>query len=214
MIRYLQKGAVVMKKIVFIASICLILCIAFALLAACGKNKSDAESSDEASIDDPSDTSLVGMPNPLVATDRDGFISKLGFYMNEPENAENVRYCVIANTVGEMSFVKGGIEYVARMKDYPDPIEIGSKEAMDQYIALSGYCCDFTTTETCKIGYCDGEIIEHKIKDTGKTVQIVAWDDVVPGFLYTLSVEETDLDGFDITAAANEIFAPMQGDAE
>lgn len=196
-----------MKKI----SVILLICLSLVFFSACTETK-PINDGNTAETNGSSDE-LLGMPNPVVETDRAGFISALGFYMGVPEGAKNVTYRVINNTVGEMSFEKDGMEYTARMKDYPDPIEIGSEEALKQYISLSGYYYDFKSVETCKIGYCTGEIIEYKNSETGKTVQVVSWDDVVPGFLYTLSVESNDLDGFDISAVANEVFVPMQGDA-
>ena len=39
------------------------------------------------------------------------------------------------------------------------------------------------------------------------------WYDIVPGVMYSLSVYSTDLDGLDLTAVAEQVYVPVQGDA-
>lgn len=48
-------------------------------------------------------------------------------------------------------------------------------------------------------------------KGENESVDVCIWYDVVPGYVYSLSTRGADLDGFDITAIAEQVYKPMQG---
>ena len=39
------------------------------------------------------------------------------------------------------------------------------------------------------------------------------WYDAAPGLMYSLSVGTTDPDGLDLTAVAEQVYVPMQGES-
>lgn len=172
-----------MKKILVI--VLSVLCI-FAL-ASCANKKTEEEPA-------------VGMPNPWEETDAKGFVEKSGLDLNVPEGAENVIYRVLTETkLGEMQFTLNGVEFNARIK------------SVGEWEDLSGIYVTWDSTEDCEISYCSGKLMTGKLD--GKTVELVEWFDIVPGVMYSLSCSDTDLDGLDIIAVAEQVFKPMQGNA-
>ena len=48
--------------------------------------------------------------------------------------------------------------------------------------------------------------------DGDNTVEVVNWLDMVPGIVYSLSTVQPDVNGLDLTAIAEQIYIPMQGE--
>ncbi len=174
-----------MKKIlIFVFSVA----AAFALVSCANKQTETVEPT-------------VGMANPWEETDAEGFVQKSGLDLNVPEGAENVIYRVLTDEkLGEIQFTLNGNEYTARVK--------GTAEFED----LSGIYVTWDSTEDVEVSYCSGKLMTGKNGD--ETVQCVEWFDVVPGVMYSLSTSGKDLAGLDITAVAEQVFKPMQGNAE
>ncbi len=42
-------------------------------------------------------------------------------------------------------------------------------------------------------------------------MELCLWYDRVPGLMYSLSVYTTELDGLDLTAVAEQVYIPVQG---
>ena len=61
-----------------------------------------------------------------------------------------------------------------------------------------------------EVGGCAGTIGEAK---TGSTewVELCQWYDAAPGLMYSLSVSTVDPDGLDLTAVAEQVYLPLQG---
>ena len=62
------------------------------------------------------------------------------------------------------------------------------------------------------IGHCPGTIGQAQT-GTEEYVELCLWYDIVPGLMYSLSVYTTELDGLDLTAVAEMVYVPAQGDA-
>ena len=185
-----------MKKTALIMAIVLaVMC----LFAGCGKTEQPAADPETPAVEDPVNASLA---NPMVETTADDIINTFGFRFGEIEGAQDVKYFLINGDLAQMSFTKDGLDYTARI------------QSAGEFTDISGMNYTWTVTDDCKIGYSDGKCMRY-ISDT-EQVDLCEWYDIAPGIMYSLSAggEGADLDGFDITAIANQIFVPLQGEAD
>ncbi len=116
-----------------------------------------------------------------------------------PEEAENVTICVLeldGLTVAETAFVYDGIQYAYRTAA-TDALEL---------IDISGQEGDYTSEEAVMVSYCDGQL-SLTADGAGKLL----WIDVVPGLAFSLSAEG-NASADTLTALADQLFVPMQGD--
>ena len=142
----------------------------------------------------------AAVPNPWTETGPKGFVIATGLDMHVPEGAEDVIYRVNRfDKLGEIQFVLDGISFTARIKAvFPEE-------------DISGLYYTWESEEEVSISYCPGKTF--RAKDGENTVDLCLWYDVVPGVMYSLSCSAPDLDGFDITAVAEQVFFPLQGEA-
>lgn len=118
-----------------------------------------------------------------------------------PEHAEDILYNAFALdglTVGETEFVLDGVRYSYRMaqtwsveKDFAD---------------ISGMEETFQHESETEITWCPARLYYNE-GGAGKVV----WFDVVPGLLYSLSMDQ-DASEEALLTMANQLFAPAQGD--
>ena len=151
-------------------------------LTACGKS----------STEEPSST----VANPMVESDADSVQQTLGFALAVPEGAENVQYFIISDETEELHFTLHGLDYVARLK------------ATAEFEDISGMYYEWTHTQEDNIGSCLYKFMRY-CGDEGD-VELCLWYDAAPGLMYSLSTSDSSLDGFDITAIARQVYAPMQ----
>lgn len=177
-----------MKKTALILALVLMLTCIF---TGCGKKEEPAV-----------EPGFAGLANPMVESTADEIAKTFGFTFGEVEGAEDVKYFIISGDLAQMNFTKDGMEYTARI------------QSAGEFTDISGMNYTWTVTDDCKIGNRDGKAMRF-ISDT-EQIDVCEWYDIAPGIMYSLSTggEGADLDGFDITAVANEIFVPVQGDAE
>ena len=144
----------------------------------------------------------VGMANPWREVTAEELLQTLGFGFGIPEGAENVSYAIIEDEgLAEMRFTWYDMDYTARMK------------AAVEFEDISGlYYDSWDYEDDCTVGYCEGKVM--RAHDDEGMVDLCLWYDVVPGIMYSVSAAGADLDGFDILAAAEALFVPVQGDAE
>ncbi len=142
----------------------------------------------------------VGMANPWREVTAEELMQVLGFEFGIPEGAENIRYAIIEDEgLAEMCFTWYEMDYTARMK------------ATAEFEDISGLYYDVWDYEDdCTVGYCEGRVM--RAHDDAGMVDLCLWYDVAPGLMYSVSASGSDLDGFDIQAAAEALFAPLQGD--
>lgn len=200
-----------MKKLAMILAVCL---AAMCVLTACSKQEAPAQpagdSVDTQAVDTQADDAVTsegdaegafaGLANPVVESDAETILNTLGLSFGEVADAENVRYSIINNELAQMEYTKDGTEFCVRMS------------AANEFTDISGMCYTWEITEDCDINGRAGKTM--RVKDGDKTIDVCEWYDVAPGIMYSVSAVAPDLDGFDITAVAEQLFAPMQGDAE
>lgn len=142
-------------------------------------------------------TAEVGMANPWTDTDAAGLMDALGLELGVPEGATNVEWRMLeAEQMGELCFRWNDEDYTARIAP------------ADEFEDISGMYFEWEQEEGCQVGRCQG--VCFRAHDGGNTVDLCLWYDALTGLMYSLSVTDTDLDGFDITAAAQQVFVPMQ----
>ena len=178
-----------MKKIaLLLAAVLLLGCV----LTACGKKEEKAASQPSEAEEKP-----VGMVNPMVETDATGFLAQCGTELNVPQGAADVKYFVINQTIGQMTFQLDGVDCTARIKPAAE------------FEDISGMYCTWDAEEDCTICGFDGR--QMRGKTDGSAVDVCLWYDVVPGLMYSLTAQAKDLSGFDPTAVAEQVYKPMQG---
>ena len=146
--------------------------------------------------------SLPSVANPWTDADAESVETVIGVRFGVPEGAENVAYRMLeSEQLAEMDFTLDGMEYTARIRP--------SAEFED----ISGMYFDWgEADESFRIGPCAAREVRAE-DDVYGTVDLCLWFDAVPGIMYSLSTSGADLDGFDITAIAERVYVPMQGDA-
>lgn len=145
---------------------------------------------------------LVGIPNPWVDTTADGLTEALGLRFGVPEGAENVVYRMLeSDSLAEMTFTWEGMDYCARIKPAAEFEDISGL-----YYEWENVQEDFT------VGSCAAW--EARARDGETTVDLCLWYDAAPGLMYSICTSaDNDLDGFDLLAAAEQVYLPVQGDA-
>lgn len=158
-------------------------------LAACGAaEKKETETKEQS----------AGMANPWTDTDYEGFKQMTGLDLGIPEGAKDVAFRVLGEqNLGEMNFTLDGQSYTARIKPAP------------AWEDISGMYYTWAETTDCEIENRTAKTF--RATESGKTIDLCEWCDIVPGIMYSLTAESEG--GLDLTGLAAEIFVPLQGDA-
>ena len=139
----------------------------------------------------------TGVSNPWVKTTEDGLMEALGLRFGVPEGATDVTWLILEEEqLAELQFTWYDEDYTARIMP------------SDEFQDISGMYYDWQQQFDCEIGRCEG--ICYRAYDGEYTADLCLWYDALTGLMYSVSVVDTDLDGFDITASAQEIYVPMQ----
>lgn len=142
--------------------------------------------------------------NPWTTMTREELERVSGVTFGVPEDAEELNWQWLeSEKLAQMQFVMEGDEYCARIE--PAALEEG------QLMDISGMYFDWDHEEAVTIGGCPGTI---SLAQTGSEdwVELCQWYDAAPGLMYALSVYTTDPDGLDLTAVAQMVYVPMQGE--
>lgn len=140
---------------------------------------------------------MVGLANPWVETTAEGLMDLLGLQLGVPEGATDVSWRMLdSRQMGELEFSWYGETYTAR---------VAPAEAFED---ISGMYFEWEIEDDCTVDRCAGKC--YRTHDGDMTVDLCLWYDDLTGLMYSISVSDTDLDGFDILAGANEVYIPMQ----
>ena len=80
------------------------------------------------------------------------------------------------------------------------------------YQNISGMYFNWEYEEDVTVHHCYGKISQAQC-GSEDWVERVLWYDLVPGIAGSLSVRTIELDGLDLTAVAEQVYLPAQGDA-
>ena len=187
-----------MKKVIAILLVCI---MTACTLCGCVKNEqtqAQPETQTQTQTQDQGQT--VGLPNPMVeVADSKAMEDQLGVGLGPVTNASDVKYYVISGEMGEMQCMLDSTKITARVK------------ASAEYEDISGIYAEYDHSEEWTINGRQGNIYDFTT-DEG-TTEVCLWFDAVPGIMYCVTASAADLDGFDITAIAQQVFAPVQGEA-
>ena len=138
-------------------------------------------------------TPSSGLANPMVESNPDEILQKLGVEFLVPEGAEDVRYFIISDKMAEMQFRLDGSDCNARIQ--PE----------SEFTDISGMYYDWVSTENCSIGSCEGKLT--RASENGNSVSCCLWYDAVPGLMYSLSVIGGSADTLSVAVS---VYTPMQ----
>ena len=139
----------------------------------------------------------VGVANPWTDTTREGMMEGIGLTLGVPEGATDVEWRMMTDRqMGEVDFTWDGMAYTARVMP---------AEAFED---ISGLYYEWDQEDACAVGRCEG--VARRAHAEGETVDVCLWYDALTGLMYSVSAAAPDLDGFDIRAAAEQVYVPMQ----
>ena len=142
-------------------------------------------------------TAEMGLANPWTPTTAQGLMDTLGLQLGLPDGATNVRWQMMeSQQMGEVQFTWQGVDYTARV------------QPTDEFEDISGMYYKWDTEMDCTVGRCKG--VCRRAHEGENTIDVCLWHDDLTGLMYSVSVVDTDLDGFDILAAAEILYIPMQ----
>ena len=184
-------------------SLALVLAVAFAFTACSGSNdKQDEET-----------------PNPVTECSYEDMVTTTGIDIKAPEGASDAAYSYIDTDKGQIAQVKfkvDDVDYCYRCMS-TDVTSFGAgsdddpqgsfQDALDLATELTGMHYQWNVSGTYLVSDRDAVF---GIKNSEKE-GFVAWLDVVPGFIYSLSanpVKEVE----PLADMAEKIFVPMQGE--
>ena len=162
-------------------------------LAACGSKEAVKQEADENG-----EMINANIVNPVREATEKSILEETGIDLVAPKGAKDVRYSTInANsTIAQMKFSLDGKEYNYRAM------------SASEYSDISGMYYEWTETEPTNLGGLIAEV-SYIPGEQG----IITWYDVVPGLLYSLSVDSgasADL----LKKVAGQVFVPAQGEVD
>lgn len=139
----------------------------------------------------------AGMPNPWTETTKEGLMDALGLTLGVPEGATNVQWRMLEEAqMGELLFTWYDLDYTARVVP------------ADGFEDISGIYIDWEQRADCTVGRCAG--VCYRGHSGENDIDLCLWYDELTGLMYSVSTQFYDLNGFDILAAAEQVFVPMQ----
>lgn len=191
------------KKIVLALTL---MAISAAMMSGCG-SASKGENSGAGSQQESTETSeKTDMANPWTESDKQGVAEATGFEMTAPDGGEEVSYSYMSEgKMAQMRYTLDDATWNYRM------------QSTDELTDISGLYYDWTLAESGTVSgreamyytYTDGDLNKTEFDD----VQMVNWYDAVTGVSYSLSATRADLNGMDIQVYAENLYAPLQGEA-
>lgn len=143
--------------------------------------------------------SAAALPNPWRDVTQQELTDAMGIRFELPESAENAVYRMLeAQSLAECRFAWRGVQLCMRISTG------GGTED------ISGLHCAWDWQEDCLVRERPAQA--KRAADGEKFTYLCLWEDIAPGLRYSLSAE-TDAE-FDILAAAQLLFVPVQGDAD
>lgn len=168
-----------------------------ALLAGCGSKTEKDSSTDGEQTQE--------IANPWTESDEQGVAEATGFDMVAPDGATDVSYSYMADGgMAQMAYELDGASWLYRA------------QMTDALTNISGLDEGWTSKEEGNVSWMAADYYAYMVDDESMNdVQLVNWYDALAGVSYSLCAAGADLDGMDIQAYAEKIYAlndPDQGD--
>lgn len=143
---------------------------------------------------------MTGMANPWQDLTAEELKAASNLIFGVPEDAKEVIYRYLPEQgLAEMQFKWEDAELCAR-------IQAASAEEGPN-LDISGMYFNWENVEDVTVGNCKGTIGSAQT-GTSEYVQLCQWYDAENGLKFSLSIYTTDLDGLDLTALAEQVYAP------
>lgn len=171
----------------------------------------------------------ANVENPIHECTYEEMMEATGIDISAPDESEDVVYAVIdgvsedQSPIAQVEFECGDKEYcyraqstsVTSMTADVDQNEVDPSKLLESLekctnagAALAGMYCKWKACALVDVDGRDGVIAFNEGKEG-----MIAWLDVVPGIMYSLTTEE-DANQQDLMAMAEMLFVPMQGEAD
>lgn len=148
----------------------------------------------ESDDEDINKTSYIG--NPWVDSNRESILATLGLDMVVPDGATDIDYQMSEEVgLGQVTFSYGdtSLDFTYRMKK------------SDEFEDISGLYYEWDVEDDIYVEWCEGKC--WRVVTDDETIDACLWFDEELGIMCCLSTSAPDLDGFDITAIAQLIYA-------
>lgn len=117
----------------------------------------------------------VSIANPVVKSNPTEMLEKLGLCFKEPSGASDIRYYIIAGNTAQMTFVRNGIKYTARICRQPS------------FSDISGMYYDWNEEIATNLERCAATV--KLAASGGKTVGVCLWYDKIPSCMCSISMD-------------------------
>lgn len=139
----------------------------------------------------------VAIANPWVEATPSDIAETTGAAFGVPEGAENVSYSLMPDDkLAEMYFTLDDMEYVARI------------QPAEAFTDISGLFYEWEAESPFTIAGIEG--LERRTMDGEMTLDSALWFDEPMGLMYSLFTCAPDLDGYDIAAIAEAVYAQAE----
>ena len=177
--------------------------LTMAVMAGCGDTKAPeaAPETEEAAVTE--ETAEVGMANPWRDSTEEEARAAIPRMFKAPEGAKDLRWTMMDDAseyspMVDLQFVLDGMTFDARAMvtgdDYEDISGLNYEWAAESDVTLANWAG----------GEMQGKTFRN-INESGM-IDLITWYDVEIGISYCLSVADTDLEGFDIQAVAEQMY--------
>jgi hypothetical protein len=187
-------------------------------LVACGKTDAEVPAQDTTEVAaeevttaaaEESTTELVGMANPWVDITEEEANAKFAKLFKAPEGATNVSWSEMPSAADPSGFPSELVQmnFTLDNMDFTARIQATTEDKAD----ISGMFYEWTATNTGILaGWAGGNMPANFYRYVGDSemADLCSWYDIETGYAYTLGVTAPDLEGFDIQAVAEAIYAP------
>lgn len=184
-----------------IISVLMALALGMMILTGCSSSAVQESQSSEATAEP---TEQPELANPWTETDEQGVEAATGFAMTAPDGATEVAYSYMSDGgLAQMSYVLDEMNWTYRM------------QMTDALTDISGMSYSWTSQEDGTVSGRNAVYYAYYAADgsADADVRVVNWYDMVTGVSYSLSASGKDLEGMDIQAYAEALYAPLQEEA-
>lgn len=205
----IMKKSIMRKRYAVIASVMML-----ALVTGCGKEEKTTEATTEVTTQAEVTTEeAVGgakTANPWKSITEEEAVAKIPRLFKAPDDAEDIKWSVMESEEIKEPMVQ--LEFESNDTDFTARAQVGGNEE-----DISGMYVKWTATEDVTLSnWGDGNMPAKIYSYTGDGEDdnmLITWFDVEIGINYSLSATGDDLNGLDLQAVADQIYADREASA-